>query len=78
MREYATPAAFRAAVEATLSERARRLKVPAYTRTSAVRIKRDVHPRARTDVREWFAALDSFGPEPFPDVRPTRAGRRRS
>ena len=30
MREYATPAAFRAAVEATLRERARRLKVPAY------------------------------------------------
>ena len=47
------------------------------TRTSADRIKRDVHPRARTDVREWFAALDSFGPEPFPDVRPTRAERRR-
>ena len=30
MREYATPAAFRAAVEATLRERARRLNVPAY------------------------------------------------
>lgn len=30
MREYATPAAFRVAVEATLRERARRLKVPAY------------------------------------------------
>jgi len=30
VREYATPAAFRAAVEATLRERARRLKVPAY------------------------------------------------
>lgn len=30
MREYATPAAFRAAVEATLRERARRLGVPAY------------------------------------------------
>ena len=30
-----------------------------------------------TNVREWFAELDSFGPEPFPDVRPTRVGRRR-
>ena len=30
MREYATPAAFRAAVEARLRERARRLGVPAY------------------------------------------------
>ena len=30
MREYATPAGFRAAVEATLRERARRLGVPAY------------------------------------------------
>ncbi len=30
MREYATPAAFRAAIEATLRERARRLGVPAY------------------------------------------------
>ena len=30
MREYATPAGFRAAVEATLRERARRLEVPAY------------------------------------------------
>jgi len=30
VREYATPAAFRAAVEATLRERARRLNVPAY------------------------------------------------
>jgi hypothetical protein len=30
VRDYATPAAFRAAVEATLRERARRLKVPAY------------------------------------------------
>jgi antitoxin VapB len=30
-----------------------------------------------SDVREQFAALDSFGPEPFPDVRPTRAERRR-
>lgn len=30
MREYATPAGFRAAVEATLRDRARRLGVPAY------------------------------------------------
>lgn len=30
MREYATPAAFRAAVEARLRDRARRLRVPAY------------------------------------------------
>ena len=30
MREYATPAAFRAAVEAKLRERARHLRVPAY------------------------------------------------
>ena len=30
-----------------------------------------------TDVKKWFAALDSFGTEPFPDVQPTGEGRRR-
>ena len=29
------------------------------------------------DVRQWFAELDSFGPEPFSDVRSNEGRRRR-
>lgn len=49
--------------------------------TDRVRIRR--HGRALliepvfTDVRGWFAELDSFGPEPFPDVG-SGEGRRRT
>lgn len=53
MREYATPAAFRAAVEARLRERARRLGVPAYIVRRQAGLERLLVRLTRTAPGRW-------------------------
>lgn len=53
MREYATPAAFRAAVEAKLRERARRLAVPAYIVRRQAALERLLVRLARVAPDRW-------------------------